>query len=91
MSWHTDFARLETGKYPCRRREYLRHCQRIQHQAPFAECDPESHRDYADIQIMISGAERFGYTPLTRTRFAGAPYDPEKDVAFYYALAGRRA
>jgi biofilm protein TabA len=49
---------------------------------PLSECDPESHRAYADIQLMISGAEKFGYSPLT-DQIASTPYDPEKDVAFY--------
>ena len=46
------------------------------------ECDPESHRDYADIQIMITGVERFGYTPLDG-EIPTTPYDEEKDVALY--------
>jgi YhcH/YjgK/YiaL family protein len=76
-----DFASLETGKYPVAGdnvfaivNEYIT--------KPPAECDPESHRDYADLQIVISGAEKFGYTPLT-DQPASTPYDPEKDVAFY--------
>jgi len=49
---------------------------------PVEECDPESHRDYADIQIMITGVERFGYAPLAATA-PTTPYDEEKDVALY--------
>jgi YhcH/YjgK/YiaL family protein len=49
---------------------------------PVEECDPESHRDYADIQIMITGIERFGYAPLQST-VPTTPYEEEKDVAFY--------
>ena len=47
-----------------------------------AACDPEAHRAYADIQIMIEGAENFGYSPLTDQEPSVA-HDPEKDVAFY--------
>ena len=78
---HTDFAGMETGKYPVDGdnifaivNEYIT--------KPLAECEPESHRDYADIQIVITGAEKFGYAPLT-DQAASTPYDPEKDVAFY--------
>jgi biofilm protein TabA len=53
---------------------------------PACECDPESHRDYADIQIMISGSERFGFAPLT-DQPVSTPYNPEKDVALY-SIAG---
>ena len=49
---------------------------------PLSECEPESHRNYTDIQIMIAGTERFGYTPLI-DQTATTPYNPEKDVALY--------
>ena len=29
---------------------------------PAIECEPERHRKYTDIQVMINGAERFGYS-----------------------------
>ena len=77
----TDFSSLETGKYPIDGdtvfaivNEYTT--------KPLSECDPESHQDYADIQIMISGAEKFGWLPLT-DQVPGNPYDEERDVAFY--------
>ena len=77
----TDFSSLETGKYPIDGdtvfaivNEYTT--------KPLSECDPESHQDYADIQIMISGAEKFGWLPLT-DQVPGIPYDEERDVAFY--------
>src|SRR5258706_1984 len=49
---------------------------------PPDECDPESHQDYADIQIMIAGTEKFGYVPLTGQEPA-VPFGPDNDVAFY--------
>jgi YhcH/YjgK/YiaL family protein len=49
---------------------------------PVDECDPESHRDYADIQIMITGSEKFGYTPLDGQQPSVA-YSEEKDVTLY--------
>jgi YhcH/YjgK/YiaL family protein len=49
---------------------------------PAEECDPESHHDYADIQIMITGIERFGYVPLEAT-VPTTPYNEERDVALY--------
>lgn len=76
-----DFTGLEPGKYPIDGdnifaivNEYMT--------KPLSECDPESHRDYADIQIMVTGAERFGYAPLTGQPET-TPYNEEKDVAFY--------
>lgn len=49
---------------------------------PLEECDPECHQDYADIQIMITGREKFGYAPLTGQQPSVA-YDEEKDVALF--------
>jgi len=49
---------------------------------PASECDPESHEVYADIQLVISGMEKFGYTPL-KTQKPSTPYNSENDVAFY--------
>jgi biofilm protein TabA len=80
----TDFTRVETGKYPIDGDNIFAIVNEYSTK-PLSECDPESHRDYADIQIMVGGAERFGYAPLV-DQVPDTPYDPEKDVAFY-ALA----
>jgi YhcH/YjgK/YiaL family protein len=77
----TDFTSLEAGKYE------------IDGNRAFAlvneyttknrsECDPESHRLYADIQIMVAGVEKFGFTPWTNEEPTTA-YNPEKDLALY--------
>jgi len=49
---------------------------------PPGECDPERHREYADIQILLSGEERFGYLPLTGQE-PSVPFQPDNDVAFF--------
>ena len=77
----TDFTTLETGKYSVDGENVLAIVNEYTTK-PAAECDPESHQDYADIQIMITGTERFGYTPLTDQE-TSTPYSPENDVAFY--------
>jgi biofilm protein TabA len=77
----TNFRSLEPGKYSIEGENVMAIVNEYTTK-PAAECDPESHRDYADIQIMVAGAERFGYTPL-RDQEATTPYRPEKDVAFY--------
>ena len=77
----TDFTTLETGKYSVDGENVLAIVNEYTTK-PVAECDPESHRDYADIQIMITGTERFGYTPLTNQE-TSTPYSPENDVTFY--------
>jgi len=77
----TDFTDLSPGKYAIDGENVLALVNEYTTK-PVAECDPESHREYADIQIMILGTERFGYAPLTDQQ-AYQPYSPAKDVALY--------
>jgi YhcH/YjgK/YiaL family protein len=77
----TDLSRLDTGKYPIVGDDVFAIVNEYTTK-PVSECDPESHQEYADIQIMITGAERFGWLPLT-DQVASIPYEEEKDVAFY--------
>lgn len=47
----------------------------------------ETHRDFIDIQIPLSGTEIMGYTPAAHCLPADAPYDKEKDIAFFEGAA----
>ena len=42
----------------------------------------ESHRKYADIQLILSGREIMGYIPAS-TLTITTPYDDAKDIVFY--------
>lgn len=42
----------------------------------------EAHRNYIDIQYMISGQEQMGYIPVTDGTLTQA-YNPDKDVMFF--------
>ena len=42
----------------------------------------EAHRKYADVQYIVSGHERIGYTTLDALEEEQA-YDEQRDVAFY--------
>src|SRR5437870_546842 len=46
------------------------------------ECEPERHRHYTDIQIMISGSEGFGYIAFER-QTPSTDFRPDNDVAFF--------
>lgn len=46
------------------------------------DCRPEAHRDYADIQYIISGKEAIGFVTLKDQPETEA-YIPEKDIVFY--------
>lgn len=51
---------------------------------PLPECVFEAHRRYADLQIVLSGTEAFGYRPEDGKGYAvKSAYDPGKDVEKY--------
>ncbi|XAL99687.1 YhcH/YjgK/YiaL family protein [Phycisphaeraceae bacterium D3-23] len=45
----------------------------------------ETHRQFADLQLMVVGEERFGWLPASAGPPVKTPYDPERDVCFYQA------
>lgn len=77
----TDFRALEPGKYSVDGENVMAIVNEYTTK-PAEECDPESHRNYADIQVVVAGVEKFGYIPF-RDHEASTPYRPEKDVALY--------
>lgn len=49
---------------------------------PVDEGKWEAHRRYADIQLILSGAERMDYAPVDTLKEVAA-YDPAKEAAFF--------
>lgn len=47
-----------------------------------SDCRWEAHRTYTDIQYVVRGAERMGYTNIEHTQ-EQEPYDAGRDVAFF--------
>jgi biofilm protein TabA len=45
---------------------------------PMAECRWEAHRDYLDLQYVVSGIERMGVAPTSR--LAPAEYQADRDI-----------
>ncbi|HET9571945.1 MAG TPA: YhcH/YjgK/YiaL family protein [Bacteroidales bacterium] len=43
----------------------------------------ETHRNYIDIQVIISGAETMGWTAIEHCTDALEPYNEEKDLQFF--------
>jgi YhcH/YjgK/YiaL family protein len=77
----TDFTHAAAGKYEIDGvaifymvNEYMT--------KPAIECEPERHRKYTDIQIMVNGSEKFGYTPFYKQK-PSTDFLPDNDVAFY--------
>ncbi len=44
----------------------------------------EFHRKYIDIQYVINGADSIGWLPTAKCERIATPYDPDKDLGFYY-------
>lgn len=54
---------------------------------PATERRFEAHRDYLDVQVVLTGCERIDVTLATEHELDEiAPYNPEKDVVFYGGL-----
>lgn len=51
------------------------------------EAKLETHIDFIDIQVPLSGTEIMGYTAAKDCTPANAPYSAEKDITFYEGLA----
>lgn len=77
----TDFSTLETGKYPIKGDDIFA----IISEYDTREYDAhrwENHREYIDVQYMVSGIESIGYTQAGGC-FPATPYDMAKDIAFW--------
>ena len=48
----------------------------------------ESHKNYTDIQYVVSGTEYIGLTDLSETSVK-VPYDEKRDITFYDADEGQ--
>mgnify|MGYP000629577284 FL=1 len=51
------------------------------------EAKLETHNEFIDIQIPLSGTEIMGYTTAKDCVPADAPYNAEKDITFFEGLA----
>lgn len=50
---------------------------------PLASTRHEAHRTYADVQIALRGAERFGFAPMDPALAADDDRFEKSDIAFY--------
>jgi len=73
----TDFSKLEDGKHVLSDDMYVN----VQTYTTKSDADFEAHRDYVDIQYMISGEELIGVTNYSDCKTT-VPYDREKDIEF---------
>jgi YhcH/YjgK/YiaL family protein len=53
-------------------------CTRALTEAPL-----EAHRNYIDVQVVLSGIDTMGWSPLLKCTEITAPFDVERDIEFY--------
>lgn len=75
-----DLQTLEAGKYPIKDKNLFLNLQ-VAAQRTKETAFLETHIEMIDIQIPISGAETFGYTPLQD--LPDFEYNAEKDITKY--------
>jgi YhcH/YjgK/YiaL family protein len=75
-----DFANLAAGKYEIADDDF--YMVNEYSTKPASECEPERHTKFTDIQIMLTGAEKFGYIPFS-DQLPSTDFLPDNDVAFY--------
>lgn len=77
----TDLSALEIGKYPIADDRIFVLVQEYETKDA-SEKKWESHREYIDIQVVLSGEEAMGYAPASRMAEKEA-YRADKDVAIF--------
>lgn len=77
-----DLMNLEIGKTELKGKDLLVNVAQTNPKTK-EQAKLETHRDFIDIQIPLSGTEIMGYTPASCCQPADAPYNTEKDITFF--------
>lgn len=80
----TDLDAHEIGKFVLKENELMVNFSQARPKTK-EEAKLETHNDFIDIQIPLSGVEVMGYTP--REELPEEEYNAEKDITFYKGLA----
>ncbi|TWU00065.1 Toxin-antitoxin biofilm protein TabA [Botrimarina colliarenosi] len=78
-----DWAALTPGKHPIDGERLFLICETMTPRPLGPETVWEAHDRYADIQCLLEGAERMGWTPRTDDLPVRTPYDAATDKVFY--------
>ncbi len=76
-----DFMSIENGEYEINGKDIYAIVNEYQTK-PLSAGKWESHKKYADIQFIVSGIEKMGFTETKKT-IVLAEYDEDKDVTFH--------
>ncbi|MCH6233172.1 YhcH/YjgK/YiaL family protein [Cognataquiflexum rubidum] len=78
---HTDFDNLELGIHEIQGRELFVMVTAYDTKLP-EEVFFENHKNYTDIQYVVTGREYIGLTDIESTKIR-TPYEEERDITFY--------
>jgi YhcH/YjgK/YiaL family protein len=78
---NTDLENLAPGKYEIDGKNVFANVQEYT-TISWEEAKYETHRDYSDIQYIVTGTETMTYAPIDELNVS-VPYNEEKDVVFY--------
>lgn len=81
-----DLNALENGKTELKGKDLLVNVTQTKPKTR-EEARLETHQEFIDIQIPLSGTEVMGYTPAAQCLPADASYDQEKDITFFEGTA----
>lgn len=81
-----DLNALEVGKTELKGKDLLVNVAQTKPKTK-EEAKLETHKDFIDIQIPLSGTEIMGYTAAKDCVPEDAPYNAEKDITFFTGLA----
>jgi len=57
---------------------------------PAQELDPEAHRVFADVHLMVQGREQIGWAPLRPGLQVKQAYDARTEIEFFSQVPGER-
>lgn len=79
---NNDLSLAEPGKIVVDGEKLFINVQDIQGKTPEA-AKMEGHKKYIDIQIVLKGNERMGWTAIENCKDEIEPYNSDKDIVFY--------
>ncbi len=84
----TDFSSLANGRYDVQGDDVFAMVQSYDSRVLTPASKWEAHRTYADIQYIVAGDEKMGYTQIGSLKVTD-PYNAEKDCELYASQSGQ--
>lgn len=79
---NNDIASLEDGRHDIDGDEIFAMVSSPELKRP-EDAPVETHRKYLDIQLVLSGSEKFGWIAAEELKQPSAPFDEAKDICFW--------